>query len=584
MASYGLQEEARPVTTTSKSARMGSRDPEIDPLRSPDAWWSAGVRYAFDWLRECFLERLSSSANALLRDAGLTFFRWRDYDDRVTLDASSCSLALMLKPWLPVEGALTMRTDGASHEEPSGASPVGIAARREEATNEARMLQQSLRQLLAGLESDARKHEKSNIPLAEVLRGAANAMRTLVTVADKERDSTLALYLETMRHSVVAARAMALTQKWLYDRARERLKRRVDLYARYRDSVDGEFMRPSLRTQEQQSRFRLLWSEVRDAYARFLRQQGLEDVDPAATEALEVTAAGMQEEDFTPSTVNLLRQYIHHMKRLAHANVMTTSATAEGNFADGAARDANPVRRLYVLLEKKKRELSDLNEDLTRTTDLLRQGGLTSEQRQSLEERAADLQTRRREIARLAENSVRVLRRYVEYPQDGHNRWLQMLDRLETNLEGASREWSRVRAAKERRRVQLEEEVKSSLESLEKNVYRAYDRDAQRLLGRWNAKQRLLEKRREQDAKQLAMEKYVANEWLSTFERKLVYFGGEAVYPRKIGEFRSLFSMASGAQEAVDRIDRFEQAYRHLLPLWRLVFAVCHSPDLSPGE
>jgi hypothetical protein len=561
------------------SSRYGSH--EVDPTVAPENWWDSGIKYVFEWIREIWMERVACAAKEQIDRSGITFFTWKEYTGKVTMDAAAYSLAMMLKKWTPADRLVTDES----------CPPVGVEDRKEDAQTEVKSLVSTAERIIKQFEKDSLVHSASNPPLSEILAGCANAMRTLLMLQQKECEY-LAEHRKDVRYfAVVAVNAVTIVQKWIFDQSLCKLKKALQYYRTYNDQIKTSFSDPMRRLTAQRDKFRTLWEQVKSNYDAFLASQGLKDRDESAVDAMDVLFFSQNGDEFGIESVKLMKNYVKHMRRLAYSNVVgkrprrrpsavkhrpsTLRELIDSECGDKGDDDAeegsqNPVKELHTLYEKKKTELDALNREIKTLKEKCGDSPDPS-QIQKIEA----LEDKRKKIVKSAESSIKILKNYSEYPMDDHNKWLDALEKLEDNLERAVSEWGKIYRQKYRREAQLEEEIRSYLHAIMDSTYHSYDRDTGRVMSMWHDKQSKADKTKDEDVRQICMERYVAQEWLQNYERKLVYYSNNSSsYIKSISEFKAVHSMIATSRETVYKICDFEDAYDDLVHLWKVAYEV----------
>jgi hypothetical protein len=527
------------------------------------------------------MERMSHHAKELIEKSGVTFFTWKEYGGKVTMDAAACSLALMLKPWTPPD---RMATD-------ESCPPVGIQERKEDAQSEVDTLLSTAERIIKQFEKDSCNTSSSNAPLSEILGGCANAMKTLLLLQKKEHEYMKEYRNDVRYFAVVAVNAVTIVQKWIYDQSLCKLKKALQYYRNYSDQIQTSFSDPMARLSSQKDKFRTLWEQVKSKYDTFLASQGLKEKDESAVDAMDVLFFSQNGDEFGIDSVKLMKNYVKHMKRIAYSNVVgkrprkrsssvkhktTTLRELMDNECYGREDDKeseieqNPVKELHTLYEKKKVELDVLNREI-KTLKEKNGRSLSGADIKKIEE----LEEKRKQIIKSAESSIKILKNYSEYPMDDHNKWLDALEKLEENLEKAVSEWGKIYGQKYRREAQLEEEIRSYLQAIMDSTYHSYDKDIGRVMAMWNDKQTKADKMKDEDIRQISMERYVAQEWLQSYERKLVYYSNNSSsHIKSISEFKAVCSMIGSSREFVFKICDFEDAYDDMVHLWKVAYDV----------
>jgi hypothetical protein len=579
----GINDLIKNLTTSldvcDKKARDVDQDPtqehddNYEPISNPDAWWDVGVRHVFDWLRESFHRKLCYESKTIIERANITFFSWKEYTGKITLDAASCSLTMMLKPWTAPNILFTEEV----------CYPQGVSERKEDANVELCTLSRTAERIVQQFENDACDCTSSNPALSEVLNGCANAMKTLLALRDKEQEYVKTYRRDTRYNAVIAVNAIAIVQKWVFSRSIEKTKAVVDCYLQYSDQIRASFMDPIKKLMNQKDQFRGLWEQVKYRYDRFLKTKGLKNQDESAADAMDIICSFSNVEDFGIDNIKLMKNYVMHMKRLAYSNTVgkrikrrrangtleedTSSASRVSESVDGHQGN-NPVKELHHMYEKQKAQLTEINKQISK---------LKAETEYELSEKKIkqiqELEEKRKSIVKSTHSNASILKNYSDCDLDEHNRWLEALERLEDRLETAIQEWGKIYGQKFRREAQLEEEIKNTLQSIMANTYKTCERDYDHMKAMWHEKQTRTDKTKDEELRKISMERYVANEWLCSFEGKLVYYCNSANdYVKSISEFRAVHSMLAAMKDNYARIQEFEEAFDDMVQLWKLVY------------
>ncbi|QBZ81111.1 hypothetical protein pclt_cds_517 [Pandoravirus celtis] len=347
----------------SASASMGD---DAEPWAAPGEWWDAGVRCVFEWLREAFAAALDRDARSALRRHGVTrFFAWPPVGGtEATAGGASaaCSLTLMLRPWTPADRP-------AEAQRGRGGGPSGIEARRRDAENELAALAATAERVVARVEASGAGLAERHAALSEAVRGCAACLRTLLRLAQDESQVLRAHGAATREAAVIATRAVAIAQKWIYARTAERVDRAAERYGAMDAAVRYDFGRAEASVRSQRARFLVLWRDLKTRYDAFLAAAGLDGADPAAAQAMEalfwrgaggeppvdpgsgddpavaVAAAaadasadhGVDPDAFDGDALRLLRYYCEHMANVARS--MLDRTTEEDSDPDEQAND-----------------------------------------------------------------------------------------------------------------------------------------------------------------------------------------------------------------------------------------------------
>lgn len=503
---------------------------EVDPVQSPELWWDEVVRHCYEWIRQVFLARIHEKAQEILRP--ISFFSWRPYDGKVAQEAAAYSLVLALEPW----STGSISECNLDHS----VCPKGIKEREDDLCCELAAFVSSAQGVMDKLQCESSLRIRTDPSLSELLKTAASAMAILAQLRNSE-SNLYSVYRQRTRHgAIVAIRAVVLVQEWLEESIIGAIKKIVVLYSEHAEAMRRSFLEPMHRLAEQRERFKDLWRQVKEGYDQFLTQQGIDVRDEASAIAVE---AMCNDKDFSIDTVKIMKNYVLQIKKLAYSNIVGGVFTPEGD---------NPIRQLHLSYEKDKQELETIEREL-------RSKGPCEA-----------LQKRQKDLSQSIDGNFKVLKNYSNCPVDEHNRWLGILKQLESDLERATIEWSGVQGRKFRRESLLEEEVKRALEEVMLSAYHTHEVDVARVLSIWNDKQHGIETLRKSDINQAARERYIADDWLSNCDRRLVHYANN--YSRFLAEFRASQGMIMGSTEALNRLKEFVSAYNDALKLWKISF------------
>lgn len=347
--------------------RVGATDPasaatagdDAEPWTAPGEWWDAGVRCVFEWLREAFAAALDRDARSALCRQGVTrFFAWPPVGGAEAAAggaSAACSLTLMLRPWTPADRP-------AESQRGRGGGPCGIDARRRDAENELAALAATAERVVARVEASGAGLADRHAALSEAVRGCAACLRTLLRLAHDESQVLRAHGAATREAAVIATRAVAIAQKWIYARTAERVGRAAERYGAMDAAVRYDFARAEVAVRGQRARFLALWRDLKTRYDAFLAAAGLDGADPASAQAMEalfwrgaggeppidpgsgddpavaVAAAaadasvdrGIDPDAFDGDALRLLRYYCEHMANVARSMLdRTTEADSD---------------------------------------------------------------------------------------------------------------------------------------------------------------------------------------------------------------------------------------------------------------
>ncbi|AJF97832.1 hypothetical protein TW95_gp1098 [Pandoravirus inopinatum] len=366
---YGTTVAMRANVAHSASASIGD---DAEPWAAPGEWWDAGVRCVFEWLREAFAAALDRDARSTLRRHGVTrFFAWPPVGGtEATAGGASaaCSLTLMLRPWTPADRP-------AEAQRGRGGGPSGIEARRRDAESELAALAATAERVVARVEASGTGLAERHAALSEAVRGCAACLRTLLRLAQDESQVLRAHGAATREAAVIATRAVAIAQKWIYARTAERVDRAAERYGAMDAAVRYDFGRAEVSVRSQRARFLVLWRDLKTRYDAFLAAAGLDGADPAAAQAMEalfwrgaggeppidpgsgddpavaVAAAaadasadhGVDPDAFDGDALRLLRYYCEHMANVARS--MLDRTTEEDSDHEEQAEDRDDVRQ-----------------------------------------------------------------------------------------------------------------------------------------------------------------------------------------------------------------------------------------------
>ncbi|AGO84323.1 hypothetical protein psal_cds_512 [Pandoravirus salinus] len=362
---FGVRGGARPGTGHGTSATYGvgngvsvpcaaSTNDDAEPWAAPAEWWDAGVRCVFEWLREAFAAALDRDARSALRRHGVVhFFAWPPVGGaEATAGGASaaCSLTLMLRPWTPADRP-------ADAQRGRGGGPCGIDARRRDAENELAALGATAERVVARVEASGCALAERHAALSEAVRGCAACLRTLLRLAHDESQVLRAHGAATREAAVIATRAVAIAQKWIYARTAERVGRAAERYGAMDAALRYDFGRAEAAVRGQRARFLVMWRDLKTRYDAFLAAAGLDGADPAAAQAMEalfwrgaggeppidpgsgddpavaVAAAaadasadhGVDPDAFDGDALRLLRYYCEHMANVARSMLDRTT-------------------------------------------------------------------------------------------------------------------------------------------------------------------------------------------------------------------------------------------------------------------
>lgn len=322
---------------TFKSGVLNGHD-DAEPWAAPGEWWNTGIRCVFDWLREAFAATLDREAVAVLeRHRVVAFFAWPPvHGGRAAAGAASAasSLTLMLRPWTPTDRP-------ADVERGAGGGPRGIESRRDEAERDLLALTTSAEGVVARVESGACVLGDRHAALSEAVRGCAACLRTLVSLARNEIEVLRDHGTATREAAVIATRAAAIAQKWVYARSVERINAAARRYSEMEVQIEREFDHADGTMRAQRTRFLHLWRDLKTRYDAFLVSAGLEDADPAAVQAMDALfwrRAGSER----PLVTSASRSFV------ADLHALKPSFGNDGNrrdaeCADGPVEDATGV-------------------------------------------------------------------------------------------------------------------------------------------------------------------------------------------------------------------------------------------------
>lgn len=355
------------VAGSAATMRVGTANPasaattgdDAEPWTAPGEWWDAGVRCVFEWLREAFAAALDRDARSALCRQGVTrFFAWPPVGGAEAAAggaSAACSLTLMLRPWTPADRP-------AESQRGRGGGPCGIDARRRDAENELAALAATAERVVARVEASGAGLADRHAALSEAVRGCAACLRTLLRLAHDESQVLRAHGAATREAAVIATRAVAIAQKWIYARTAERVGRAAERYGAMDAAVRYDFARAEVAVRGQRARFLTLWRDLKTRYDAFLAAAGLDGADPASAQAMEalfwrgaggeppidpgsgddpavaVAAAaadvsvdhGIDPDAFDGDALRLLRYYCEHMANVARSMLdRTTEADSD---------------------------------------------------------------------------------------------------------------------------------------------------------------------------------------------------------------------------------------------------------------
>ena len=422
-----------------------------ETIPSPQPWWDMGSRCAFEWVKESFLCILSERARGLLRQEGIHFFQWRGYDSKVTLDASRCSMASMLKPWTPSKHGNVPQ-------------PLGITQLREDTRNEAGIMKRAMENLILKFDTESSRSES--------LATISNSVRVLLDTRARKGSATMEYRRSSRKRSIMVVSVAIVVSRWWMGRCLDKLLDLISCYVTLRDRMDTYFFHPIRRMEEEKENFRSMWNNIKDSYDAFLCSKDLIPLRGELPRYLDILTN--EDVDFEMDFVRLLRDYIDYGEGLD-------------------SRDST----------------------------------------------------------------------------DEHDKYRIELNELEDSLRLADRRWSEVRVQHSRMKVVLEEEMKSSLHLLMSTTYATFERDIGRLTREWRESRSVLDRREREDMSHFAMERSVAEGWISNCEGRWIRHD----HVNWIGEVRILQSAIEVQEEYLLRIDEFEESYVDLIHLWRIVFS-----------
>lgn len=177
-----------------------------------------------------------------------------------------------------------------------------------------------------------------------------------------------------------------------------------------------------------------------------------------------------------------------------------------------------------------------------------------------------------------------------------HGAWMHAIDRMQQALDAARQAWRKADRARTIRDTVVEEETRACLDKLASNIRHAYESDVGCVLAQWNQRQHDIERQRTESLRQSGIERRVAEEWMVTFERKMVYYNDDSACADAIvavGEFRQAASHLASARDLYLRLIEFSDAYRDLVYVWGLAYrtdyGVCsqtglHDPPALPSH
>jgi hypothetical protein len=271
------------ISSSASTASIIACD-DAEPWTAPGEWWDAGVRCVFEWLREAFAAALDRDVCLALRRCGVTrFFEWPPVSDAQASGggaSAACSLTLMLRPWTPADRP-------AEAERGRGGGPSGIGGRRRDAESELAALTASAEQVVSRVEALGDGLANRHAALSEAVRGCAACLRTLLRLAHDESHVLRTHGAATREAAVIATRAVAIAQKWIFARAVERVARTAARYESMDATVRADFDRAEACVRGQRLRFLSLWRDLKARYDAFLAAAGLDGADPAAAQAME---------------------------------------------------------------------------------------------------------------------------------------------------------------------------------------------------------------------------------------------------------------------------------------------------------
>ena len=611
---YNKRSNTAGNTSSNSSTHHSNCANQIDPVVFPEVWWDTGIKYVFEWLRQIFLERISVTSNKLLQEGKIYFVCWRPYDTKVTKEAVSSSLALLLKPWTSSEKLVSNQETLSKNEY----IPTGIQQRQEEGAKELQLLMESANRVIKTIQSESAKYTQVNPPLSEILSSCSHCMKVSLSLDQKHQFISSDYRTETRYNAIVTAKAIAIIQKWILERSIELVCKRIRQYQFYQSEIETQFNKPIQLVQEQRDKFTLAWDHIRNRYDQFIKAKGLKQKDEGSSLAMDVLFQSNRGGEFSIDSIKLFKNYIHHIKNLVYSNgdidllinkstefkkkIMATSQSCGlgdnrepsstlcgepimasmitdsflSNHIKGKyqpTESANPVKELRGIYDRRKRELSEINREL----NYLR-SKFPEELTPSDLEKIESLQERRKQVAQFAETSISLLRDYSTLEDhsvevEDHNRWIISLDQLESSLEQCIKEWSIVYGKKFNKQAQLEEEIKQSVCAIIRNTYCSFDRDTNQTLYQWNCKQQQTDKNRDMHTRQLCMERHIAQEWLSGFERKLIHFNNP-LFGRLISEFKAIHEMIVVVSENLFKLYEFIECFQDLIYLWKMVYSI----------
>jgi len=285
------QQQQQQQCQTGNEARLSGAPAYDDrePWVAPSEWWNTGVRCVFDWLRDAFIATVDREVGVILTHHGVArFYAWPSTGAcatgtrGATAGATSAAslLTLMLRPWTP--------SDRAAHtERGAGGGPNGIAERQRECECDVLALTTSAESVVARVEAGASALGERHAALSEAVRGCAACLRTLLTLAENEVQIVRNHGAATREAAVIATRASAIAQKWVYARTLERVTDASKRYRAMARQVRGEFRTADRAVRAQRGRFLTLWRDLKTRYDAFLATIGLAAVDPAAVQAMD---------------------------------------------------------------------------------------------------------------------------------------------------------------------------------------------------------------------------------------------------------------------------------------------------------
>lgn len=537
---YALPKESACVATNSSSLLY-------DPLTNCSAWWTMATRYIQDWLKEVWLEKMSHVCNGIVVNvADIDWYSWRAYTTQSTMYTATFSLDAMLKPWI----------ESNASSEKDTFTPVGIEQRKEDAILEVSAFMRTGQGIVESLRLEASSQHQQNPPLANTLLTIADIMIVLLSLQDKQYQYIKNYKNDSRYYCIVAINALVIVQNYLYQQSIVKLESLTQQYSELKTILDGEYKTSFETIEDQRKSFQYLWEQVKTKYDEFLEKNTLQSKDQCAIDAMNVLFSSAKEYDpFGIETIKLMKKYIGHMKKLFYPK------TIERNIP-------------YTLpsLETKEEPLAKLLALRTVTLhDLEETNNVASKEMEESSKVATAL--KKVQLEKCLVSAEKAINNYTDDPSNEHNKWFDTLCLLENNLEKAMEQWAKTISSKERKQSQLVEEIRKHLQILEGATYVRHTQDFNEIVRAKLDKQTTRDKSKEEDCRQIAMEKHVAENRLYECERKLAqYTDCPSIYRKSIQEFKSIVPLIQTSKINLYNLVEFSDAYNDLIHLWNIVY------------